>query len=142
MELHTQIDIRASAVRVWAVLTAFASYPEWNPFIRSIDGEPVEGARLRVRIEPPGSRAMVFRPNVLRVVPSEELRWRGRLLVPGVFDGEHSFHIEPTGVGVRFVQSEWFSGLLVPLFRKSLDGATRRGFDEMNRALKERAERA
>jgi hypothetical protein len=61
--------------------------------------------------------------------------------VPGLFDGEHSLTIEALEENrVRFVQSEAFRGLLVPLFARSLNNNTRRGFEEMNRALKERAE--
>ena len=37
-ELHSEIEIDASAERVWGILTDFASYPEWNPFIRRISG--------------------------------------------------------------------------------------------------------
>jgi hypothetical protein len=78
---------------------------------------------------------------VLTVEPERELRWLGHLLVPGLFDGEHIFTIEPSGPDkIRFVQREIFTGLLVPLFARGLDTDTRRGFDEMNRALKERAE--
>src|SRR5919206_3637792 len=51
-ELHSQIEIDAPAERVWHLLTDFASYPQWNPFIRSISGEPRVGERLEVRIEP------------------------------------------------------------------------------------------
>src|ERR687898_2006844 len=70
-----------------------------------------------------------------------ELRWLGHLFVPGLFDGEHSLSIQPLEENrVRFVQREAFKGLLVPLFARSLDNNTRRGFEEMNRALKERAE--
>ena len=39
---------------------------------------------------------MTFRPTVLAVNPGRELRWRGQLLLPGIFAGEHSFLIEPT----------------------------------------------
>jgi hypothetical protein len=140
-ELHTEIEIEASAERVWALLTDFASYPQWNPFIRSISGQPAPGERLEVRIEPPGGRGMTFKPKVLNAEPNRELRWLGHLLVPGVFDGEHSLAIQPLGEArVRFVQREAFRGLLVPLFARSLDNNTQRGFEEMNRALKERAE--
>ena len=63
------------------------------------------------------------------------------LLVPGLFDGEHIFSIEPLDENrVRFVQREKFSGLLVPLFARSLERDTKRGFDEMNKALKARVE--
>ncbi|HLE55364.1 MAG TPA: SRPBCC domain-containing protein [Thermoplasmata archaeon] len=61
--------------------------------------------------------------------------------IPGLFDGEHIFEIEPAGAGrTRFVQREVFRGLLVPVLARSLDRDTKRGFEEMNRALKMRAE--
>jgi hypothetical protein len=86
---------------------------------------------------------MTFKPKVLTAEPNRELRWLGHLLVPGVFDGEHSFTIDPLEENrVRFVQREAFKGLLVPLFGRSLETNTQQGFEEMNRALKERAEAA
>ena len=57
------------------------------------------------------------------------------------FDGEHSFVLEPINQNrVRFTQSEKFSGLLLPIFVRSMDADTQRGFDKMNKALKARAE--
>jgi hypothetical protein len=80
------------------------------------------------------------RPKVLDSEPNHQLRWLGHLFVPGLFDGEHCFDIQPLrGNRVRFVQREALRGLLVPLFARSLDN-TLRGFKEMNHALKERAE--
>ena len=140
-ELHSEIEIYAPAERVWRLITDFPSYPRWNPFIRRISGEPTTGERLEVRIEPPGGRGMTFRPTVLNAEPNHELRWLGHLLVPRLFDGEHSLTIQPLEEHrVRFVQREVFRGLLVPLFARSLDNNTKRGFEEMNHALKERAE--
>jgi hypothetical protein len=140
-ELHSEIEIDAPAERVWHLLIDFASYPQWNPFIRKISGEPATGERLEVRIEPPGGRGMTFKPKVLNAEDNRKLRWQGHLMVPGLFDGEHSFTIQPLGENrVRFVQREAFRGLLVPLFSRSLDNNTQRGFEQMNRALKERAE--
>ena len=140
-ELHSEVEINAPAERVWQLLTDFASYPQWNPFIRSISGTPATAERLEVRIEPPDGRGMTFKPTVLNAEPNRELRWLGHLLVPGLFDGEHSLAIQPLEENrVRFVQRETFRGLLVPLFSRSLDNNTRRGFEKMNRALKERAE--
>jgi hypothetical protein len=142
-DLHSEIEINAPAERVWHLLTDFASYPQWNPFIRSIRGQPIRGERLEVRIEPPGGRGMTFKPKVLNAEDNRELRWLGHLLVPGLFDGEHSFTIESLAKNrVRVVQREAFKGLLVPLFARSLETNTQRGFEEMNCALKERAEAA
>lgn len=140
-QLQTELEINAAAERVWSILTDFARYPEWNPFIRSIQGELVQGARLEVRIQPSGAKGMTFRPSVLAADAGRELRWLGHFLFPGIFDGEHRFEIEPIAAGrVRFRQSERFNGILVPLFKGSLDRDIKRGFEEMNRALKARAE--
>jgi hypothetical protein len=140
--IETQIEINASAERVWSLLMDFPSYPRWNPFIRSIEGNPMVGQSLNVLIQPPGSKAMRFRPTVLKVEPNREFRWKGKLLVPGLFDGEHYFKLEPKpGGGLVFRQGEMFSGLLVPLLKRSLDGATKQGFIAMNEALGREAEK-
>jgi hypothetical protein len=139
--IDTEIEIGAPAERVWAILTDFASYSEWNAFLRWQEGEAKFGARLHLFIQPPGRSRMTFRPTVLVADPNRELRWLGRLWVPGLFDGEHSFTIEPTGEScVRFGQREHFRGLLVPLLATMLDRDVRPGFEAMNRALKLRAE--
>lgn len=142
-QLQTEIAINAGAERVWVILTDFAAYPEWNPFIRSVHGAPEKGAWLEVRIQPDGSKAMTFRPRVLVAETGRELRWLGRVLLPGIFDGEHRFNIQPLAGGkVLFQHSESFSGVLVPLFRDSLERDTKRAFEDMNLALKARAEAA
>jgi hypothetical protein len=139
-ELRREIDIDAPPPVTWAVLTDTQSYSEWNPFIPHLAGELREGARLEVRIEPPGGRAMTFKPTVLGVEPDRELRWRGRLLLPGMFDGEHILHIEPLDQACsRFTQAERFSGILVGFFQSTLD-KTELGFEQMNAALKARVE--
>jgi hypothetical protein len=139
-ELRREIEIDAPPERVWSVVTDFAAYPEWNPFIRRISGELREGASLDVRIEPPGARVTRFEPTVRAVEANRELRWLGRLLLPGVFDGEHSLRIEPLDDGrTRFVQSERFTGILVGLVKGTL-AKTEAGFEQMNTALKARVE--
>jgi len=140
-ELHSETAIQASPQRVWEVLTDFAAYPEWNPFIPRITGPLETGSRLDVQLQPPGSRGMRMRPTVLAAAPTQELRWLGHLGVPGLFDGEHQFRIEPLGTNrVRFVQEERFTGLLAPLVLRFIERGTRQGFEAMNQALKARAE--
>lgn len=139
--LATEIVIDAPPAVVWQVLTDFADYPAWNPFIRAISGELQRGARLDVCIQPMNSKMMRFRPQVLVCDAPHHLRWRGTLIVPGLFDGEHDFRLERLEDGnTRFLHSETFSGLLVrPLVRK-LEAQTLPGFAAMNAALKARAE--
>ena len=138
-ELRTEIEIDAPIEKVWRALTDFASFPEWNPFIRRIEGTPTIGSRLEVTLGASGTKPMTFRPRVLNVVPNRELRWLGRLGLPRLFDGEHIFELVPLGPNrTRFVQRERFRGLFVPFLATSLDRDARRGFEEMNRALRAR----
>ncbi len=141
-EMRTEIEIAAQPAAVWEVLTDAASLEQWNPFIHRMEGALEEGATLEVELGAEGHSRMTFKPRLLRVQPGKELRWRGKLLMPGLFDGEHVFELEPTSQGTRFVHREEFSGLLVPLLRAKLERDVKPGFEAMNRALKERVEAA
>jgi hypothetical protein len=142
-ELRTEIDIEAPRQRVWNALTDFARFPEWNPFVLAVEGEPAKGVRLKVTLRTSPGGEMTFRPLVLAAEPERELRWRGRLLMPGLFDGEHYFQLSDASPGLtRLIHGERFSGLLVPWLRLSLERDTRQGFVAMNRAVKRRLEKA
>ena len=138
--IETEIQINASPQHVWEILTGLDTYPEWNPFIRSISGGISEGEKLDVLITPPNTKEMTFKPTVLSARTNAELRWLGHFLLPGIFDGEHIFTIEGNENGSLFVQKEIFKGLLVPLFWKRMEKNTKEGFELMNKALKQRAE--
>lgn len=141
VRLETKIEINASAERVWAVLMAFPAYERWNPFIRSIEGGPIVGERLKVLIEPPGGKALRFEPRVLVVEPEIEFRWQGRVLFPGLFDGQHYFVLEKLAEKkVLLHHGERFSGLLLPFLKSAIEGPTRQGFIAMNEALRHEAE--
>lgn len=141
LELHTEIEIAASAERVWSILVDFPRYEQWNPFIRFIKGSPIVGSSLHVCLQPSGTKAMEFRPTVLAADYQCELRWRGQVLMPGIFTGEHRFVIRSLAANrVCFEQSERFTGILIPFFRSGLERDAKRGFAEMNAALKRRAE--
>jgi hypothetical protein len=142
-EVRTEIDIRASDERVWQILTDFPNFVNWNPFITKISGDLKKDARLKVRIQPLGERAMTFRPIILNVEPKRELHWIGRLAVPGLFSGEHIFTIEPLGKDhVRFIHREIFTGLFVLIYARNFDTNIRQGFEDMNQALKAKAEQS
>ena len=133
------IEVDAPPATVWGTLTDLASFPSWNPFMIRAHGELRVGARLAVTIQPPGRQPISIRPKLLAVEPERELRWLGRFLIPGLFDGEHSFRLEAADGGTRLTQSERFSGLLVTPFMRMLE-RTEAGFQQMNIALKTRVE--
>ena len=139
--LQAEIEIQASPDRVWQTLTDFAAYPDWNPFIVRAAGQPVPASRLELRMRLPGRRPTAFRPTVLEATPTHRLRWLGHLFVPGLFDGEHTFTIDPLGPDrVRLSQQEEFRGLLAPLVLAFIGKPTQEGFQQMNQALKTRVE--
>ena len=138
--IERAIEIDASPTTVWSVLADTDAYPDWNPFMTKLAGDFTVGATLEVRIEPPNAKPMTFKPTVLAVEPERELRWLGKFVLPGLVDGDHSLRIEPLAEGrSRFIQTEGFSGLLVRPLRSML-GKTELGFEQMNAALKARAE--
>jgi hypothetical protein len=108
----------------------------------SAAGELTQGGQISVTLQPPGHGPSTFRPTLLSVDVGRGFRWRGHLVVPGLFDGEHVHEIEAlTPQRTRYVQREQFRGVLVPFVGGMLRD-TQRGFEEMNVALKARAEAA
>lgn len=139
-ELTTEIIINASAEQVWSVLTDFAQYAEWNPFIVTSSGNAVTGTRLTNQMKQ-GEKVMTFTPKLVCVETNRRLEWLGHLWISGLFDGRHIFVIEELSPNqVKLTQQEKFSGILRSMIMKQIAETTRQGFVAMNRALKQRAE--
>ncbi|MDX1940834.1 MAG: SRPBCC domain-containing protein [Saprospiraceae bacterium] len=139
--IQTEIIINASAEKVWNILTDFAKYHEWNPFIRSSEGEAKVGTKLKNTMHLEGQKPQTFTPTILEVTPNQSFRWLGSLFFKGLFDGEHYFRLEPINEHqVKFLHGENFSGILVGMVMKMIGAATQQGFLQMNEALKARAE--
>ncbi len=140
--LASAVEIAAAAKRVWAILTDFSAYPQWNPFIVSIEGRLKSGAILTLQLALPGKPVMTFKPRLKIVSSPRELRWVSQVLAPGLFEGEHGFRIEPLASDrCRLHSVEDFSGVFVPILVPGLQQASRAGFEAMKQAVKERAER-
>ena len=140
-EFRTEIEINAKPERVWEILVEFDRYPIWNPFIRQIRGRAETGSQLEIFLEYPGGKIIKFMPRVTISNPNNELRWFWKFFVPRLFEGEHIFTIKILDKeNVLFIQKELLNGILVPLFGKIFFAKTKSGFEEMNIALKERAE--
>lgn len=139
-QIKTEIVINASKQTVWAVLTDFATYPEWNPFIVNIEGDLRLGSKLKNSLLN-GNQTMTFKPTITELTPGKSFSWLGSLFVKGIFDGLHSFQIEELADNqVKLIHGEQFSGLLSSFILKKIGEDTRNNFVAMNRALKERSE--
>ena len=138
--LHAAVEIDAPAERVWQVVSDFARYCDWNPFIVRSAGEPRVGERLDITIAAPGMKPVSFRPRVLDVEPGRLVRWKGEFKLPGLFDGRHALIVDPLDGGrSRITTHEDVTGILLPFVSK-VPAASQQGFDLMARAVKERAE--
>jgi hypothetical protein len=143
-EIYTEIDVAAGKNDVWRVLTTFAAYSDWNPFLRAVSTALRPGAPVALSVAL-GSRTLDLDATMLRVVPERELRWAGPIspLKGVVFRGEHYFMIEEIAPGrARFVHGERFAGLAVPLLSRWIDRTLAPAYAAMNVALKRRAEAA
>jgi len=142
-EVHSEIEINSYPETVWKILTDFARYDQWNPFINKIIGLPREGDKIDIYIETPSGKKRKYSPKVTKVEEGRELRWFGKSSLPGFLNAEHIFIIEELQPQrVRFIQREVFDGLLAGFFGKGMDSDVKQGFDDMNYALKKHAERS
>ena len=138
---ETAVEIGAPVGQVWAILSDFSAYPDWNPFITAVSGRLRRGARLELHLAPPELPAVVVHARLLVIRRPSVLRWSGEVVAPGLFDGIHSFHLDPLGESRCCLrQSERLFGVLAPMLAPSLLESTRAGYEAMNRALKARAE--
>jgi hypothetical protein len=142
-EVRSEIEINSYPESVWRILIDFAAYDQWNPFINKIIGPPTEGSKIDIYIETPSGKNRKYSPRITKVEEGRELRWFGKSSLPGFLNAEHIFTIEELQPErVRFIQSELFDGLLTRVFGKGIDTDIRQGFQDMNDALKKRAERS
>ncbi len=141
-ELRTEIEIKASPEKVWEILTDLAKYPEWNPFLHHAVGSPTLGGKVDITFLQ-GSKDMTLHCKVVKALPHRLLAWKYHVIAPFLWNGVHSFTIDRLGDKlVRFIDVEVFSGLLIPAQANSIETTSRQDFMSMDKALKQRAEKA
>ncbi|KAJ4366591.1 hypothetical protein N0V95_000092 [Ascochyta clinopodiicola] len=157
--VSTRIEIRSSKHAAWRALTDFASYPEWNPFVRAAimvssdnttlrDQHPKEGRRLFFRTQIPPLPIPVDKdtPDVeshtqysYENVTHVQRGW-GRLAwasTDASIQAERWSAVSDLGRGRMLYESrEVFNGALAKYLETQLGKALQAGFDAQGRALK------
>lgn len=133
--ITTQIQIKGTSAEVWNVLMKAENYPLWNPFIKRLSGDLKVGNKIRIQL--PG---MSFKPIVKEFKENKKFSWLGKLMFRGIFDGHHQFELVDNGETTTFIHKEDFNGWLVKWFMKNKYEETKRGFEQMNIALKKQVE--
>jgi hypothetical protein len=138
---RTEFPIEASPARVWAVLSDFAAWPDWNPSVPRISGECRVGSTLRLTLAMPGRPSANVSAVVTLADPDRGLHWHGNVGGDRIFSGTREFDIaaQPDGT-VLVTHVEDVSGLLFPLFKIVMGDAIQKQHDDLNVALRNRAE--
>jgi hypothetical protein len=133
--IKTEIHILKDPKTVWKCLTDFEAYPTWNPFLTKI--ESLGDKELRVEFQ----SKTTFKPHILKMEPSREFRWVGKLGgVNWLFKGEHYFILKDEKKGTTLLHGEHFTGILAWILWPFIRNQMERNFISMNEALKKRVE--
>ena len=138
---RTAFPVEASPERVWTVLSDFAAWPDWNPSVPRISGECQVGSKLRMTLAMPGRPSANVTAVVTAAEPHRSLHWHGSVGGDRIFAGTRQFDIAPQPDGTAVVTHvEDVSGLLFPVFKAVMGDAIQHHHDNLNMALKNRAE--
>lgn len=139
-QIRTEADISAPPARVWAVLTDFGRYHEWNPLNIAAQGEARAGGKIRTTFLNPTGRPGATITQTVRLTrfePYTALAWTG--VVPLLFHGTHLFLLEPAPEGTRLVHGEDMGGLIAMTFSaEQLERDFRPHYVAVNQALAKR----
>ncbi len=134
------VEMEAPIERAWEILTDFERYGEWNPFTPRVTTDFEIGSRvnLRAMIGPVPLKQV---ERIERVEPPERLVWTTKIGHRAMLFARREQHLEPLGeTRCRYVTTDAFSGLLTPLVVLLFGPLVRRGFNDVARGLKARAE--
>ena len=145
---ETSIFLNAPPSRIWAVLTDFSSWPEWNPMFSSIAlTDPAQpfgvGSHLHFQPNVPGLPTSPVTVEITACAVPEEFVWVGGplpKLLSWLGGARHWFRLREEEEGTVFEQGETVFGLLgkvVPAGMIEKIERAQRGFNE---GLKKRVE--
>ncbi|MEO8049404.1 MAG: SRPBCC domain-containing protein [Acidobacteriota bacterium] len=111
-----EVNIRAKPENIWRLLTDAKDFPRWNSTVTRIEGRIDNGETIRLHV--PGTER-TFTPKISGFVPCERMTWSGGFAP--LFKGVRKFELRPRKDGsTDFAMEERFSGLMLPLARRSL----------------------
>ena len=133
--VHNEITINASREQVWEVLTNIDNYPSWNPVMKVLEGEILEGTKIRYQFTQDENNISEIEATVLKVIPNTLLNQGGG--IPMVLTYDHKYALEPIGNSTKVTIHEDYKGLGVNFWNpKPVEEAYKR----LNIALKNATE--
>ena len=137
-EIRAEITINAPVEYVWAAVTDFKSYHDWNSQLSYLGGTAAPHGKLHLRLAAEGASPYEFKPDVSHWVPNERFAWIAHTGFPRVFDGEHYFEMQALGPNqTLLINREAYRGILSMVFKQlPMMKTAPAGFQKMNEELK------
>lgn len=105
-------EINADVSIVWALLTNGSDFARWNSTIVSLDGNIVEGEKIKLVSTLDPSRT--FKIKIKEVIPEKEMVWGDAM-------GKRIYKLEKSGEGkIVFSMSEKIGSFMFPLFANKI----------------------
>jgi hypothetical protein len=138
--IDTEITIDCDLDAAWALLTDYAGYGDWNPYMIKIEGAAATGSTLRVTLHSTGplvdTREVDI--NVLSVLPTS-MRWEGVAGDRTLFHGDHWFVLEELAPGkTRLHHYEHFTGSQCDAIMAQYGETIHANFLRFNQAFRDR----
>ena len=137
VKASAELEVAAPPDVVWALLSDFARWPEWNPAVSDVqvDGPLTPGTVFRWK-----TGAATITSTLQHVAAPTYLVWTGR--TKGI-SAVHVYRLTPSGAGTLVATEESWSGLLPRLFsgglRRNLTVALGNGLQVLKRAAEGRS---
>ena len=134
--IRTRRSIPRPPAQVWAVLTGFNAYADWNPLNVWAEGEARPGARVAMRFVDAGGGKGKIIAQVVTITccdPGRRLEWVGR--IPLLFTGRHFFELTESNGGTELLHGEDLSGLVPMTFSAARVARQKAAYEAMNEAL-------
>ena len=139
-KIDRTLEIDAPAEVVWAVLTDFSRYGEWNPFVPEArcDLRPGGAIEMQVRLR---DKPQFQREWVNSVGPGQTFSYSMKPVPLGALRSERIQTLEALADGrTRYTSQFEIAGWLQPLITGIFGEGMRKGFEGMALGLKQRAE--
>lgn len=137
--VEVSTTVAAPPERVWQIFLDIGEYPEWNPFIRRLEGSLDLGGRVDFDSEMGDDIRTRTKAEIVER-SDDRLTWLAHLGMRGMLDSRHSFSIRSTAEGSEFIQHERMSGLLIPISRRTIVTNLPASFAALNEALADRVQ--
>ncbi|WP_067697238.1 SRPBCC domain-containing protein [Nocardia jejuensis] len=135
---HAEALIDAPPSVAYAVLTDFARYPEWNPWLTSVTGSPSPGSEVSAEVRLGGKLERVAH-EVTVALPDHRFAWRDRGLITLLAGGNRLRILLPEGEGTRLIVRLALTGPLSFLAHTLYGASLARDLTAETRALADRA---